>query len=74
MATIGSLSLNIGAESASLLREIEKSNRAVNNFARQVERQNAIVARGRLAAPRGFARFRGAPTPLGIRGPASPLA
>jgi hypothetical protein len=46
MATLGSLSLDITANSATLLREIDRSNRAVGNFAKQAEAQTGIMNRG----------------------------
>jgi hypothetical protein len=50
MATIGSLTLNLTAESATLVREIEKSNRAISNFARHAEQQTSVMNRGFGAA------------------------
>jgi hypothetical protein len=50
LATIGSLNLDISANSAALMREIAKSNSAINNFARQAQQQTNLLTRGFNAA------------------------
>jgi hypothetical protein len=72
MATIGSLTLGLSVESATFIREINRSTEAVNRAAREMSQQSALMQRGfdvTAVAVKGLAAgLAGVVTGVGIAG------